>query len=362
MFTQTLLTMSALLGLVSSPQAGPDSGSAARIEVGAREIVVSFSPLRIPGATPYHNDGPDSYVEFSWPEDGWVQGYEIELVDSNGRRLPRQMLHHVGVVNLTRRQLAYPKAERLFAVGRETERVRLPSSMGLRMSENQPLLVYFALVNSTQDAIEDVSLRMSFDWLRDADADVAARRRFYPRRSLPRFRSARSGPGITAVVPLVLNANPRLDGSSLFDVPPGRSVTSAEFSLPTGGRIRALGGHLHDYAVEVRLEDAETNQILVRLRTETDERGQLLAIEQARFPFRPWGLRLDADRSYRIVGVYENPTGATIPKGAMAYMAGPFVPDDPTRWPPIDPSDPVYRGDLSRMTGQSDQSNEHIDH
>lgn len=70
------------------------------------------------------------------------------------------------------------------------------------------------------------------------------------------------------------------------------------------------------------------------------------------FPFKRRGLRLAVNRRYRVVGVYDNPTSVTIPGGAMAFMAGPFIPDDERRWPAIDGTDPAFRQDLAGLLGE----------
>ena len=61
------------------------------------------------------------------------------------------------------------------------------------------------------------------------------------------------------------------------------------------------------------------------------------------------GLKLKANHRYRVVGEYDNPTGETMVKGAMAHMVGLFVPDDMSKWPAIDPADPTYQRDLASL-------------
>ena len=58
------------------------------------------------------------------------------------------------------------------------------------------------------------------------------------------------------------------------------------------------------------------------------------------------GLKLKGDHRYRVVGEYENPTGHTLIRAAMAHMSGLFAPEDMSDWPKIDPSNPDYRRDL----------------
>ena len=350
------------LATASSALGGQAIEPAARTEVFQRRITITISPLRIEGGNDYHRHGPDGRVAFSWPEDGWVNGYRMELIDAEGRVLPAEMLHHAGVVNLDRRQLAYPMMERLFAVGRETGHVTLPHWMGLRMSADQAMAVYFALVNPYGTAIEGASLRMTFDW-RPRASGTALEAKAPRARTSHHTERARRAPGeIVEIVPLIVSANPNDGFGSVFDVPPGRSTKVAEFTLPVGGRLRALGGHVHDYAVELRLEDVETGRVLVQLDARTDAEGTLEGVELQRFILRPLGLRLEANRRYRVVGVYDNPTGAMLPGAAMAYMAGPFVPDDMGRWPEVDPNDPMYARDRARLMGEGQSDGHDTEH
>jgi hypothetical protein len=108
-----------------------------------------------------------------------------------------------------------------------------------------------------------------------------------------------------------------------------------------------MSGHLHDYGLSVRLEDAETGKVIARVRGERDAQGHVLGVERKRFIFRT--KRLRAAHRYRVVGEYENPTGHPIPNGAMAHIVALFLPDNVARWPAIDPRNPDYQLDLAAL-------------
>ncbi|HKC11303.1 MAG TPA: hypothetical protein VKI41_04510, partial [Vicinamibacteria bacterium] len=277
---------------VPTPASGKESSSAVEVRIDAehREVVVTAWPIHIPEATLYHHHPSETYLRFQWPVRGWVRGYRLDLLDSGGRTLPREMLHHAGVANLDRRQLPYPLVERLLAVGRETRPVMLPASIGVPLAPGQQLLLYYALANATASPIDGASLRLSMTWT--------------PEGANPPHD----------VFPLFLDANPKAAGADTraFDVPPGLSIMSAEFTLPVGGRLRALGGHLHDYAVEIRLEDVRTGKTLARLTTKRHTDGRLIAVTSTRFVFKRGGLHLAANHQYRVIAVYDNPTSGTI--------------------------------------------------
>lgn len=79
--------------------------------------------------------------------------------------------------------------------------------------------------------------------------------------------------------------------------------------------------------------------------------GRLISVSSTRFLLTRGGLHLAADHPYRVVAVYNNPTEATIPDGAMAFLVGPFIPDDAARWPAIDPANALFQADLGVMLG-----------
>jgi hypothetical protein len=287
-----------------------------------KEVVLSVSGLHLDSAMAYGQAHAQTNIAFVWPFRGWAHGYRIDVMDSAGGVLPRRMLHHAGVVNLSRRQIAYPMAERLIAAAHETPSVMLPGSMGVPLEPDQRMVLYYMLVNPTAHAIDGVTLRISVAWTPDR-AD-----------------------GPRDVFPLYLDANPAI---GRYVLPPGVSTTTSEFSLPVGGNVRAFGGHAHDYAVELRLEDAVTDKVMVRLKTKRDADGHIISVSTDRFVFTRRGLHLDANRRYRVVALYDNPTCAPIARGGMAFIVGPFTPDDVRRLPSIDPTDPVFQQDYADL-------------
>lgn len=299
-----------------------------RTDLERHEIVVNVGPIEIPASTSYSHHPPEARMQFQWPAAGWLRGYRIDLLDAEGRILPREMMHHAGVVNLERRQLAYPLVERLVAAGRETRPVMLPESMGVPLASGQKLLMYYALVNPTDKVLKGVTLKLTVTWTPESTKTP------------------------TSAFPVYLDANPKpTGGTRSFDVPAGISVTSSEFKLPVAGRLRALGAHLHDYAVEMRLEDVLTGKVMARIKTKRQADGRLISVNMTRFLLKRGGLRLAANHPYRVVAVYDNPTSATIPDGAMAFLVGPFIPDDVRLWPTVDSGDKVFQEDLAVLLG-----------
>jgi hypothetical protein len=317
----------ALASLSAPAKPNADAPISVRVDSARSEIVVTVGPMEIPPSG-YAHHGADTYRYFEWPVSGWVRGYRVDIVDSTGALLSRSLLHHAGMANLDRRQLAYPLAERLFAAGPETTPAMLPGSMGLPLAAATRMSLYYALMNSGTEPVEGARLRITMTW---TPADNKK---------------------VTSIFPLFLDANSVLGESSTFTIAPGHSEKSSEFTLPEGGHLRALGGHLHDYASEIRLEDAVTGKVIAKLETKKSPDGRLQSVDRTKFLLSLHGKRLVANHRYRVVAVYDNPTNSSI-DGAMGFLAGIFIPDDPLRWPAVDANNPVFQKDLASLSETS---------
>ncbi len=304
------------------------------VDSARKEVVLTAGPFDLPNMPPMEDQGMmdhgmshDTPIQvFDWPIEGWFRGFRIELADAAGNPVPRDVIHHMIMVNFSRRQLIYPAVERLMGAGTETDDISVPKTIGVPMTPGMKLGMYVAWHNDTGKDLEDVFLKVVLLWT--------------PRNQNPQPVNS---------LPIYMDANLTVGGSNTFDVPPGVSEKAYEFTLPVGGRLLGVGGHLHDYGVRVRLEDAETGKVITTVEAERDSTGKVEKVSRRLFGVSGDGLKLKANHRYRVVGVYDNPTGETLVKGAMAHMAGLFVPDDLSKWPGIDPSDPDYQRDLASL-------------
>ena len=322
-----LLTGLALLALVVG---GDDPRATVEVDRAKREVVITAGPFHVPSMPPgmkhedmaMMNDHNTPLVRFEWPVDGWLRGFSVEVEDGNGKPVDRRIVHHLIGVNFDRRQLLYSNIERLFGVGQETEPVSVPNSIGVPMSSGARLGMYMAWQNETGADLDNIKIRV---------------RMLYSPPNL--------NPRPVSVLPLYMDVN-LIGALNLFDVPQGRSEKSWEFTMPMGGRLLGYSGHLHDYGVSVRLEDVASGKVIGTVTGTRTPDGKLAKISRSLPGVGGDGLRLRAGRTYRVVGTYDNPTGATIP-GAMAHITGIFAPDDISKWPKIDLSDEVLQDDLA---------------
>jgi hypothetical protein len=329
--------------LVGDP---PTPAVTVSVDSSRHELTVTSGPFDLPNMPPMEDHAMmdlgmshDTRLQrFEWPVDGWFRGFRVELVDGKGHAVPAHVMHHMIMINFSRRQLLYSAAERLMGTGTETEEVSVPKTIGVPMRPGMKLGMYIAWHNDTGEDLEGVQLKLTMLWT--------------PKNQNP--------PPVNAL-PIYMDVNLTVGGTNTFDVPPGKSTKTYEFTLPVGGRLLGVGGHMHDYGSRVRLEDVKSGKVLTQVVAQRDSAGKLVKVSRKLFGVSGEGLRLKANRRYRVVAEYDNPTGELRVKGAMASMVGLFVPDDMKRWPAIDPRDPMYRRDLASLEvrGGAEESGMH---
>ena len=323
------------------------AGVTVTVDSSRHEVTILAGPYSLKNMPPMVDHGmmdlgashDTPVVRFDWPVEGWLRGFRIELVGRDGKTVPRHVMHHMIMVNFARRQLLYSAAERLLGAGTETADANVPKTIGIPLAPGMDLGMYVAWHNDTGADLDGVMLKVSMEWT--------------PKNQNPRPANA---------MPIYMDVNLTVGGTNTYDVPPGRSEKAYEFTLPVGGRLLGVSGHMHDYGALVRLEDVESGKVLTRVETKLDQGGKIVGMGRKLFGVTGDGLKLRAGRRYRVVGVYDNPTGDTLVNGAMAHMVGLFVPDDLALWPAIDENDADFKRDLASLEGRGTGGDEHGDH
>jgi hypothetical protein len=308
------------------------------IDSSHHELTITSGPFNLPNMPPMEGHAMmdlgmshDTPLQtFEWPVDGWFRGFRVDVTDAQGRAVPKHVMHHLIMVNYSRRQLLYSAAERLMGAGTETDgEISVPKTIGVPMTPGMKLGMYVAWHNDTGKDLQGVFLKLTMLWT--------------PKNQNPQPVNA---------LPIYMDVNLTVGGTNTFDVPPGHSSKAYEFTLPVSGRLLGVGGHMHDYGSRVRLEDAATGKVLTEVVAERSPDGKLVKVSRKLFGVSGSGLKLKAGHRYRVVGEYDNPTGELRVNGAMAHMVGLFVPDDLKQWPAIDPRDPTYQRDLASLAGR----------
>lgn len=319
-------------------QGGPTARLTTTDDAAAGEIVLTLGPLQLPARSSHHDIAQVPMQVSRVPVDGWLHGYRLTLATADGRPIPQVVLHHVNLIDLERRALLAPIANRLLAMGQETVAASLPRTVGYPVKTGQQLGVFTGFHNPTDTAYRDAYLTLALKVTR-APASPA------PRDIYSVWFDVKLEPG----------------QPTSYDLPPGPSARWQEFTAPIGGELLALGGHLHDYGVRLTLEDRTTGEVLYDVEPVTDSTGHVRRVPLRLHLQEP--LRLVSGHTYRITAYYRNPTGATISDGGMGTIGGVFIPAAGERWPTLDRTDPLYLADLHGLeAGHGGASHSHGAH
>jgi hypothetical protein len=330
---------------------GPDAPVKAVVDSARHAVVITLGPCRVPalgamdmpgmsmagmdmpGMPAMHHPGmamesgpghEDVRVHFRWPADVWMRGFDLRLYDANHHRLDQPTtMHHFELLDFDRRQLVYPLVERVFGMGEETSSALVPKTVGLPLDRGMDMALYVMWNNHTDQPLDGVTFELTI--------------KYSPRNLSPRP---------TIVLPFKADVNIHPGYGDAFNLPPGGGSHSALFTVGTSGRLLAVGGHLHDYGKELRLEDPSTGRVLARVRAERRPDGTVLGVDHGLYGVLGRGPHLVAGHQYRLVAVYEGSPADSI-RGAMGVMGGIFAPDHYRRWPAINRHDPDYLIDLN---------------
>jgi hypothetical protein len=311
---------------------GADAPMQVKVDAKRHDIIVTVGPCRIapmdismsmPGMMGSEASGVvDIKTHFSWPVSGYMRSFTLTLFDSTSKVLPQNTMHHLELVNFDRRQLLYNLAERVLGIGEETAGAKVPKSVGVPLDAGTHMGLYIMWNNETDTDIDGVTLEL--------------RMRYSPANMTPRPLE---------VLPFKVDVNLHPGLGDAFNLAKGGGERSTEFSVPVGGRLIGVGGHLHDFGKELRLEDVASGKVLARVRAVRRPDGTVIGVRHQLFGIWGRGPRLLPGRQYRLVAVYEDPKGAEV-MAAMGLMGGIFAPDDMRKWPAVDKSDPGYIRDL----------------
>ncbi len=310
-----------------APLALGEDGLGVAFDEGSSELVLEMEPVELPAGAGHAVQQPRA-GEATLPMGGWLRGYRVELIDTEGRAVPRELIHHVNMMAPERRELFSPVMQRIGAVGAETAPVVLPRIFGYPIAKGDRVLVSAMLHNPTEQTWHGVRVRVRF------------------------LYSDGAGPGPIPMYPFYMDVTPPATLHS-FDLPPGHFEQSWEATPAIDGRMMLAGGHLHQHAVALRLEDVTAGKVLYETAPITDETGAVTGMPQDNFLWR-LGVPIRAGNTYRLTAVYQNDTGATIPSGGMGALGGVFVPSRGAVWPDVDVDNPEYVTDFGIRTTHQD--------
>jgi hypothetical protein len=299
----------------------PAGGELVRVDNHPEDRAVDFviGPLDLP-ANMGHLRLPIQLARM--PVDGWLHGFEVTMEDGQGEALPMDLLHHVNFIDPDKRDVFSPIARRVLAAGRETSRKKLPALLGYPIQDGDRLIISSMFANPVGENFPEAYLRVRLFYSLEEDGFMQPR----------------------DVYPFYLDVMGPV-GAKDFPVPPGKTVHAYEASPVIEGRILGIGGHLHDYATVLRLEDVTAGEVIWEAEPEYDEDGRLTGVSESRL-WMSGGVKVSPDHVYRIYVEYENPMSHPTPDGGMGEIGGVIWASKDVSWPEFKRDDPIYVADL----------------
>jgi hypothetical protein len=319
--SKTLLLAAALLVVAQPAAAQHEPLWSVRINDEQGELIFELGPLHLEAGADHGQVTQPRAQAIALPVSAYLHGFTTEMIDAAGKSIPSVLLHHVNIIAPQRRELFSHIMQRVGAAGSETGPVTIPRFLGYPMSAGDSLLFTAMLHNPTAQSYHNARLRIRMRFSTGSDKE-------------PKM----------AIQPFYIDVMPPA-GVHAYDLPPGRHEQSWEGQPAIGGRILALGGHLHKYGVALRFEDVTEGKVLFETAPELDQDGNVIGMPKKFFVLK-LGIPLRTDHTYRLTAIYDNPTGKTLTGGGMGALGGVLAPDERQPWPAVNRQHPEYLLDV----------------
>lgn len=274
----------------------------------ANTMTIRVGPVSLPAHSGMNLAQPPVFF-LTIPFDGWLTAFHPQLTDARGQRLPNKLLHHAAFYNLARPDfLCAKKPEHIFGAGGEMNDWPAVPGFGYPVKKGDRIRISAMFANSTPKNYPSAffEVRIEYRTAQSAAANPAnALKDVYP-----------AWFGVMAC------------GNSGYDLPPGQSTKTGQFTLRYAGRLLGVGGHLHDYGEWLVLKDATTGETIATLAANLGPAGQILSMPIKLFT-DSGGFALHRGDALAVTDAYNNPAGKPISAGAMGIVVGYFLPDDP---------------------------------
>lgn len=275
-----------------------------KVEAAAHTITLRVGPMTLPANTSHMKMPQPPDLVWTIPVDGWLLAYTPQLVDANGASVPGRVLHHTAFWNTSRSDFLCPnKEEHIFGAGSElTNWAEIPG-YGYHVQKGDKIRIETMVHNPTETSYNGVFMEVKIPYAPAPEAGAAA--------------------PVKSVYPAWMDV--QSCGSSSYDLKAGANENSGTVTVKYDGVLLGVGGHMHDYAKQIVLEDATRREKVVTLEAKTKDNGELLSIPVVTF-FDRGGYKFAAGDQLRVTATYDNTTGKALRQGAMGIVVGYFAP------------------------------------
>jgi hypothetical protein len=272
-----------------------------QVDTANHTVTLREGPITLPANTSHMMMPQPPDVFWSIPLDAFLLSYTPRLVDADGNAVPGTVLHHTAFWNTDRSDFLCPnKEEHIFGAGSElTNWMEIPG-YGYRVQKGDKIRIETMVHNPTDISYDKVYLEVKIPY---ADSAAATK----------------------SVYPTWMDV--QSCGNSGYDLKAGKNENTGTVTVKYNGILLGVGGHMHDYAKQITLEDTTRKETVATLDAKLDEKGQLLSMPVVTF-FDRGGYKFAAGDQLRITATYDNITGKPLPSGAMGIVVGYFLPAD----------------------------------
>lgn len=272
-------------------------------KIDGHTIIVRVGPMNLPAHTSHMKMPQPPDLTWQIPIDGWLLAYSPKLVDASGNSVPGRVLHHTAFWNENRADFLCPnKEEHIFGAGGELTNWAEVPGYGYRVRMGDKIRVETMVHNPTDTPYSNVYLEVSIP-----------------------YQPAADGVKLKSVYPTWMDV--KSCGDSSYDLPAGISQKTGTVTVKYNGVLLGVGGHMHDYAKQLVLEDATRKETVATLDAKVDDAGELISMPTVLFLDRG-GYKFAAGDVLKISAKYDNTTGNPLHDGAMGIVVGYFVPAD----------------------------------
>jgi len=319
-----------LLSLEAGPGPVSVAGARAFVDPARHEIVIELAPVDLPANATHDAMALPPIAILPMPASGSLYGFRVEMVDTAGRQLPAELIHHFNLIDPDHRELFLPISRRMIAAGKETGSKQIPWFLfGFPVEKGERVLASAMLANPTDVSYYQARCRLVLLYTPAS-------------RPWPLFRAEPFQMDVAFPV-----------GDKSFDLPPGRFSRSYDGSPVVPGTIVAIGGHVHELAQRLEFVDVTSGDTIYGVRPATDSTGEIIGVPVERlYRWTRLGAHIVPAHTYRVTVYYDNPTDRVIPAGGMGVVGGLFVPDRGVMWPATNPTDSLYQKDLHHAMRQ----------
>lgn len=281
-----------------------------KIDSAAHNIILRVGPMTLPAHTSHMQMPQPPALYWTIPLSGWLLAYHPTMLDAQGEAVPGTLLHHVAFWNENRSDfLCTNKPEHIFGAGSELTNWQEIPGFGYHVRKGDRIRIDTMIYNPTATSYTGVYLQVTIPYL--DEASPAPVKNFYP-----------AWMDVASC------------GNSGYDLPAGPSSKTGSVTEKYDGVLLGVGGHMHNYAKQIVLEDVTRHETVATLDAKTDASGQLLSMPVVTF-YTTGGYKLAAGDQLKITATYDNTTGKLLPEGAMGIVVGYFVPADPAALAPL---------------------------